>query len=242
MKLISLNIWGGQVHKPLLDFIDSNRNIDIFCFQEVYHEATHKICDDDSPVNLNIFSELQSLLPEHMALFSPVVSGIYGVGMFVKQELDVVREGTVTIYENPHYKGSGPTHSRTLQWVECRHNHRSHTIANVHGLWNGKGKTDSPERLAQSERIRGFLDAIQTPKILCGDFNLRPETESIKILEKGMTNWVTLRNIPSTRTSLYTKDERHADYIFTSPEIAVHRFEVWPHEVSDHAPLFLEFA
>jgi len=241
MKLITLNIWGGHVHNPLLEFISSNREIDVFCFQEAYHNAQSKISDDDRKVNLNIFSQLQTLLPKHNGFFRPVVQNTYGLGMFVKNEIEVLEEGDITIHDNPNYPGHGPTHSRNLQWIKCRINNQIHTIFNVHGLWNGKGKTDSPERIAQSHKIKNFMDTIDTPKILCGDLNLRPDTKSIKILESQMNNLITLHGINSTRTNFYPKEEKFADYIFTSSEIIVNAFEAMKDEVSDHSPLFLEY-
>ena len=242
MKLITLNIWGGHVRDPLLEFIKTHRETDIFCFQEVYHNAPKKISDEDRAVSLNIFSELRSLLPHHQPFFRPVVNHIYGIGMFVKKGIDVLEEGEVNIHDNPAYRGVGPTHSRNLQWVKCQMDRKDYTIMNVHGLWNGQGKTDAPERILQSQKIRTFLDTLQTPKILCGGLNLRPDTESIKILERGMKNLIQHFNIQSTRTSLYPKKEKFADYVLTSPEITVNHFEVLKDKVSDHAPLLLDFA
>ena len=241
MKLMTLNIWGGHVYDPLLAFIKSHQNTDIFCFQEVYHNAPKKVSDEDRYVNLNIFSELQALLPNHNAFFRPVVNNIYGIGIFIKKEIPILEEGEIQIHHNPYYKGIGPTHSRNLQWVKCQVNSQEYLVMNVHGLWNGQGKTDAPERLLQSQKIRNFIETIPTPKILCGDFNLRPDTDSVKILEQGMKNLVQLFNISSTRTSLYSKEEKFADYVFTSPEITINHFEVLKDEVSDHCPLLLDF-
>lgn len=242
MKLITLNIWGGHINQPLLAFIKACQDIDIFCFQEVYHKAEKKISSEDRPVNLNVFAELQQLLPQHIGYFRPVVNNIYGIGMFVKNNITVLGEGDITIHENPNYPGLGPTHSRNLQWLKCSIGDEHYSILNVHGLWNGKGKTDDADRVAQSLRIRLFMDSIDTPKILCGDFNLRPDIESMKILEQGMNNLIKTYKVTSTRTSLYPKPEKFADYILTSPEITVNRFEVLKEEVSDHSPLLLDFA
>jgi len=241
MKLMTLNIWGGHVRNPLLDFIVLHRDIDIFCFQEVYHNAPEKISNEDRKVSLNIFSELQALLPDHRGFFRPVVNNIYGISMFVRKEIDVLREGEVTIHENLSYSGRGPTHSRNLQWLEYRINNQIYSVLNVHGLWNGQGKTDSPERIAQSKRITEFLNQIKVPTVMCGDFNLRPDTESMKMLEQGMKNLVQTYQVTSTRSSLYPKAEKFADYILTSPEIKVNKFEVLQDEVSDHLPLLLDF-
>lgn len=240
MKIMTLNIWGGHVKNPLLDFIKSYQDVDVFCLQEVYHNATHKISDEEKENTLNIFSQLHALLPHHHAFFRPVVANIYGIGMFVKKQHKVLNEGEVFIHENPHYPGLGPTHSRNLQWVEILSDNKRVTVFNVHGLWNGKGKTDSDARKLQSQKIRTFVDSIHGPKILCGDFNLRPDTESIRILEHNMTNLVTQYGIKSTRTTFYPKEEKFADYIFTCPEVVVQTFQVLPEEVSDHAPLLLE--
>src|SRR5688572_9758719 len=105
MKLITLNIWGGHVRNPLLNFIKSNRDIDIFCFQEVYHNAPEKISNEDRAVSLNIFSELQQLLSDHIGYFRPTVSNIYGLSAFIKNKISVLDEGNVIIHDNPNYSG-----------------------------------------------------------------------------------------------------------------------------------------
>jgi endonuclease/exonuclease/phosphatase family metal-dependent hydrolase len=241
MKLITLNIWGGHVRSPLLEFIKSHQDIDIFCFQEMYRNAPKKISDEDRKLSLNIFTEFQDLLPAHSGYFRPVIDEVYGIGMFIRKGIKILGEGEIKIHLNPDYPGYGPTHPRNLQWAKCIISDVPYTIINVHGLWNGRGKTDTPERIAQSQRIREFMDMLDEPKILCGDLNLRPDTESLKILERGMKNLIQSHNVSSTRTSYYPKPEKFADYIFTSPEINVKRFEVMKDEVSDHAPLLLDF-
>ncbi|HLX54069.1 MAG TPA: endonuclease/exonuclease/phosphatase family protein [Aquella sp.] len=242
MKLITLNIWGGHVREPLLKFIGNNLDIDVFCLQEVYHNATDRVSTDEREVSLNIFGDLHRLLPNHIPFFRPVVQDVYGIGMFVKKGIKVVGEGEEQIYDNPEFTGLGPKHPRNLQWLKCKVKNKAYSIVNVHGLWNGMGKTDTDDRLAQSQKIRDFMDTLDTPKILCGDFNLTPDTQSLKIIEDGMINQIRKNNIKSTRSiQYYPKPERFADYIFTSPDIVVHDFKVLPDEVSDHLPLFLDF-
>lgn len=242
MKLITLNIWGGHIRQPLLDFIEAHQDIDIFCLQEVYSKAAHTICSlDGFEVGLDIFSDIQAHLPNHQGLFKPVVNSAYGIGMFVKNGLQILSEGEVQIHANSNYPGMGPTHQRNLQWVRFQAHNQAYTVANVHGLWNGQGKTDTHERITQSKNIKDFLNSCEGSKILCGDFNLKPDTESVKILEVGMTNLIKTHQVTSTRTSFYDKDEKFADYVFVSPEISVNHFEVMKDEVSDHAPLFLDF-
>ncbi|CEG56833.1 endonuclease/exonuclease/phosphatase family protein [Legionella fallonii] len=243
MKLITLNIWGGHLRNPLLKFIHANRDVDIFCLQEVYHNAHRTIAnkDKDRELSLNIFTDLQKLLPEHHAIFKAAVENVYGIGMLIKNNIDIIGEGEINIHRRRHYPGIGLNHDRNLQWIECELNNKIYSILNVHGLWNGQGKKDTPERIDQSNRIRQFMDTINTPKILCGDFNLRPETQSMSILERDMKNLIKDYKIRSTRTRFYSKEEQFADYILTSPEIIVNQFAVMSAEVSDHSPLFIDF-
>ena len=236
MHLLTLNIWGGFVRDPLLDFVKRHHEVDIFCFQEVYHNAAHQMSDDGKAVSLDIFDRIHELLPNHVGYFEPVLWGSYGIAVFIRQNITVIETRHVSIYENETYRGRGPTHNRILQWLACEADGKTVTIMNVHGLWNGLGKTDSDVRLEQSRRIKQFMDAVNTPKILCGDFNLRPDTQSISIIKEGMYDLIQQRGITSTRTQLYGGCEKYADYMFTSPEINVIDFNVWDDVVSDHNP------
>ncbi len=237
-----MNIWGGHVRDPLHNFISSYKDVDIFCLQEVYHNAKERISIEDRKVSLNIYAELQALLQDHLGYFKPTVDGIYGISMFINKQIEVIAEGDHIIYHNPTYSGRGPAHSRKLQWATCRVNDEIFTIMNVHGLWNGMGKSDSEERISQSNKIKQFMDAIHSRKILCGDFNLKPDTKSLTILANEMNNLIDAYKISSTRTSFYLKPEKFADYIFTSNDIKVNKFEVLKDEVSDHSPLLLDFS
>ena len=108
-------------------------------------------------------------------------------------------------------------------------------------MWNGLGKNDSSERITQSKKIKTFVDSINTPIILCGDFNLKPNTESIKIIKNSIQDLIADYGITSTRSSLYLKDEKFADYIFSSNDVIVKEFKILQEIVSDHLPLLLEF-
>lgn len=139
-------------------------------------------------------------------------------------------------------KGDVGHHARNIQYVKIDTKDGPRVIINFHGLWNGKGKGDSEDRLLQSDKIIDFIKKVSNPVVLCGDFNLLPETESLKKFEEmGLRNLIKENGITSTRTSLYTKPERYADYVFTSNDIKIKKFKVLPEEVSDHSALLLDF-
>jgi len=238
IKIMSLNIWGGQVKEPLLEFIKKRQDVDIFCMQEVYYKAKTKACTND-PVQLDIFSEISAILSDYEAFFVETIEG-YGIGMFIKKNLTIQNKGEYLIHVNPNYSSPGPSNSRKLQWIKIKSNGNLYTVINLHGLWNGQGKSDTEARIIQSYNIKKFLDSINSKKILCGDFNITPETKSLEIIEGEMQNLIKMYNIKSTRTSFYTKPIKYADYVFISQDIKVKHFEVLKDEVSDHAPLLLE--
>ncbi len=241
MKLISLNTWAGAVLEPLLKFLENHKDIDVFCLQEIYHDAEgktekHALRNDE----LNLYRRIEEVLGEtHNGYFRPCKDDFYGQAMFVKKDVRVEEEGDLFIFQNPNPEGRG-LHSRNMQYIRVSVAGKPTLIGNVHGLWNGQGKGDSPDRLEQSRRIQKFVSNRNEQKIILGDFNLSPDTESLSIVEKGMRNLIKEFGITSTRTSFYDKENKFADYAFVSPEVEVLDFKVLPDEVSDHAALYLE--
>lgn len=249
MKLISLNIWGGKVFKPLLDFLtEYSDKVDVFCFQEVFNTSSKRKTSNGARVN--IFSEIASTLPKFQGYFAPAETGLdfegpvdfnlsFGLATFVRNSLQVDSCGDVVIYEGKNALDHGAM-PRNIQHIHLKEKSPV-TLFNLHGLWSPDGKGDNEDRLLQSAKTRKLLDKTNGPIVLCGDFNLLPETQSLKILEDGMKNLVKEFNVSSTRSRLYKKDDKFADYILVSPEIRVRKFQVLDVVVSDHLPLLLDF-
>jgi endonuclease/exonuclease/phosphatase family metal-dependent hydrolase len=244
MKLITLNIWGGALTGPLLDFLRATRNrTDIYCFQEVYRNATGKF--SYHPRNYEVFDDLVANLPDHAAYYHPSHGEIWGPAMFIKKPLDPV---SIEDHFVVGSRGTTPQdplfESRNIQVATFeKEPGAKFTVVNFHGLWNGKDKDDSPERLSQSQRILDAIRMIKHDLIICGDFNLNPHTESIGMFERrGFRNLIKEYGVTSTRTSHYSKEySKFADYILVSPDVEVKNLRVLPEEVSDHAALELEF-
>jgi endonuclease/exonuclease/phosphatase family metal-dependent hydrolase len=246
MKLISLNTWGGRINKELINFIVANQNVDIFCFQEIYHRATHiHVAQGDIDPDLTLFDDIEKRLPNHKGYFRPHYLETFGLAMFIKKDINIVAEGEFFVHQHKGFipEGAVGNHARNIQYITIQTEVGLRTIINFHGLWKlGAGKYDNEERLLQSENIVNFLKEFKNPYVLCGDFNLLPETESLKKLEAlGLRNLIKEFGVTSTRTSFYTKESRFADYALVSDGIVVNDFKVLPDEVSDHSPLYLDF-
>lgn len=253
MKIISLNTWGGRAGKDkLLEFFAAHKDTDVFCLQEIWSapyehlegHAAGGMSIDHSNIMIYGLQEISGLLDSHTAYFKPHHLDNYGLLMLIKKDLDVISEGDVFVYKERGHIPEGDVgfHARNVQFATIATKNGNRTILNFHGLWNGGGKGDSEDRLVQSDRIIQFMKTLSNPYVMCGDFNLLPDTQSLKKLEDfGLRNLVKENDITSTRTSFYTKPEKFADYALVSDEIAVKDFKVLPDEVSDHSPLYLEF-
>jgi endonuclease/exonuclease/phosphatase family metal-dependent hydrolase len=243
MKIIVLNIWGGTLDNDLLDFFKKYSDTDIFLLQEVFDNATDKTSWDDTDMR-EAFKDISVLLPSHQGYFAPAESGEWGLASFVKKDIDLQEIGDIFVHgqKNTLIGRDATTLGRNMQYLKINNGHQKMTLINFHGLWSEQGKTDTQHRLDQSKRIIDFLKTISDEIILCGDFNVRPDTESLKMIERelNLRNLISEYEITSTRTSHYKKSDKFADYILISQNVLPKEFKVLPDEVSDHAALFLE--
>ena len=250
MILISLNTWGARAGKEnLLNFFKDHHETDVFCLQEIWNGGEHmegKLAGGTKLKNITfkLFEEIGKTLTGHVGFFRPHFGDHYGLAIFVKKDLKILEEGEIFVYRERGYYSTDElgNHARNIQFVTLDLPQGVRTVVNFHGLWNGGGKFDSPDRLLQSDNILGFLRNLTNPFVLCGDFNLLPETESLKKLEAfGLRNLIKEYGISSTRTKFYTKEHRFADYALAGKGILVTDFKVLPDEISDYLPLYLDF-
>jgi endonuclease/exonuclease/phosphatase (EEP) superfamily protein YafD len=123
----------------------------------------------------------------------------------------------------------------------------STTLPTTHGLRTEDGKGDNGERDAQAAALARLIRSVWPGGerlVVCGDLNVLPGGRIFQVLGKfGLTDLVTSRGFAGTRTSLYRKPERFADYMLVTPDVRVLGFDVVRQpEVSDHCPLLLHFA
>jgi len=243
MKVIFLNIWGGKVFEPLMEFLkESAESTDFFCFQEVI----------DSPLittvsfggRTDIRKKLISALPQFEEYYAPSHNALdqsgqpspdifVGLAIFAKKGIAIETQGKI----------------HDLQYLRFKNDGKFYTLGNFHGTAHPGSKLDTEKRLEQSKKIVEFLSKEKGEKILGGDFNLLPETESIRIIEKAeMQNLVREFKIHTTRSELsyarYPENQRQyfSDYVFISPGVRALNFTVPQIEVSDHLPMALEFS
>ncbi len=266
MRLISLNAWGGREWAALSEWLP-DCGVDVLCLQEVIRAPEPapdwlEYIDPNRRLDqrANLYGDVSSLLPWHQPAFAPAARGDlfldggafrseHGLGMWVSQQLAVVEARSGFVHGDFRPDGWGPEPvPRAIQGQRIWDPKSGKTVlvAHFHGLRDPSGKGGTPTRQAQSRAVVEFLVALRRedePCVLSGDFNVLPDDPMFDDLAAiGLQDLVTRRGFTDTRTSLYAKPQRFADYMAVSPALRLTGFDVPAHpEVSDHRPLILDF-
>lgn len=265
MLILSLNTWGGRVGDALIAWL-AQADADVFCLQEMIHTPaakgtwlTYRDHGIELPQRANLFTEVGAALPDHRAVFCPAARGPlydgdraypseWGLATFVRRGLPVIGQAQDFVHGEFSADGFGPhPRARNAHAVRLFDDASAApiTIAHMHGLRELSGKEDTPARHAQAKAFVALVQKVARKNerlVVCGDFNVLPDSVTLQALNAiGPADLVTTGGHTDTRTSLYTKPGRHANYMLVSPEVKVRRFEVVEQpEISDHRALLLE--
>lgn len=268
MRIVWLNAWGGAVWPALGDWIETLAP-DILFLQEVIRAPEDSpdwliYADENRRLDqrANLFADVSARLPRHQSFFAPAARGpladadgrVYasehGLGAWVAQNLAVSDYTTRFIHGRYRADGWGAEPvPRTMQMMRIHGAGLGPDLvaSQLHGIRQPGGKSDTAARAEQAEAIVDALERFagpDEPVTLGGDFNLIPESATFQRLAKlGLRDLVTGSGIEDTRTALYKKPQRHANYLLIRDAVSVTRFTV-PAEpvVSDHRPLILELS
>lgn len=261
MKIIYLNTWGGRCGKGLYDWIKT-QEVDIYCFQEIFSapmlnsEERYFVDDDEHTIDLQIFEHLEDILPDYTSFFSAGSKGYindsqfidlpvgYGLGFFISNKIDVLEYASGLVYGKFRDNAIGfPPLSRSCQVARIAYLNSEIVIGNIHGLWEPTGKQDTPKREKQALAFGQFIRQVSkkdTPVFIGGDFNLLPDSKTFSLIG-DYRNLITEFSICSTRTKLYKKPIKYADYMLASTTVSVKEIDVLQSPViSDHCVLFAE--
>ena len=268
MRLVTLNAWGGNILEPLLDYLEADKP-EIILLQEVTSAVDpsperlfFKGHGWDLPQAADLYAMIAKMLPDHQAMFAPAMQGElfddddrayrsrFGLASFVHRDFAILGQAQDFVHGVYRPNGWGeppvPRNMQALRLFDPESEH-AFTVGHLHGLRDLAGKHDTPARAEQARRVLDIIAGLRRPgeaAIFGGDLNLLPESESFPIWrDAGFTELVTTRGITDTRTHLYEKPQRFADYLLVSPEVTVSTFDA-PSEpvISDHRPLVLDFS
>lgn len=264
MRMISLNVYSGVVYEPLMEFLRKEKEItDIFSFQEVLSapEETHKLGKRGR--RMNLLQEISRELSDFSVYFVPMDKNLdtdpnedgeslFGIATFVKKSHEILlkKDTVISVEDYAHSVPVKQVPCVALR-VDARVEGQLYTVVNLHGMaWPGH-KRDTEERIAQSQKVLDLILDASGKRVIAGDFNLYPDTESIHLIERaGYENLIVSNKITTTRGSLlrvlfpeFANGEygyqEFADYTFVSPDITVREFSVPDVPISDHLPMIL---
>lgn len=233
MRIIFLNSWYGKAGEAFFDFIKAQKSFcDIFCFSEVQPELY-------SDLERNLLNFKGEYLSDGKR---ELLGYIYGQAVFFKKSFVKINSSKLNLFKQV-INDMG-----NLQYLRLQTGTQTLNVANVHGKARPGHKLDTPARIKQSQKIIDFMKNKKGPRIIGGDFNLMPDTNSVKMFEDaGYKNLIKEFDIKETRNKLtwdqFPNDEKQhfADYLFVSKDVKVKNFQVPKVLISDHLPLILDF-
>ncbi len=260
--MISLNAWCGGMLEPLMEWLP-RCGADVLCVQEVTwtpgHDGWVTYTDPDrtSWQRSSLFDDLRRALPHHQAQFYTCDTGParcqdgverrqhFGIATLVAPHLALVGGEATFVHGNFAHHDLWPAENRGRVAHAFRVDDGDGlcaTVAHFHGVRMASGKADTPARRAQAERVAALVRRVRNADdvvVVAGDMNVLPNSETLEVLtDLGLTDLV---GVTDTRTSVYPKPGRHADYLLVSDRRAVTSFVVLTApEVSDHRPLVLD--
>jgi hypothetical protein len=268
MRIVSLNAWGGACWPALQDWLPDS-GAAVLCLQEVIRPVDlaapgwlrYKDPFRDLAQRSDLFADVAALLPGWRGWFSPAARGPlagedgrlwltdHGLGLWSAPEVAVTAMHAGFVHGDFRADGWGPEPvPRALQMARIlAPGMGAAVVGHFHGLRDPAGKGDSPARQAQTKAVFDQLAAFRRPGdlvVLAGDFNLLPDNSFFTAARAaGLTDLVTAGGHGDTRTVLYDKPVRHADYLLISDPGRVRAFAVPGAPVlSDHRPLLLDLS
>src|SRR3989338_8074279 len=121
MTLISLNTWTGRAGKDkLLDFFKRNKEVDIFCLQEVWQGGYEHADIWGGGHDTNQIENISRVLTDHTHLFYSHYMDWYGLAIFIKKDIEVLEEGDVFVHKTREDKfedDNMENHARNIQYI-----------------------------------------------------------------------------------------------------------------------------
>lgn len=263
MKLISLNtalfISNNKHVRALLE----KEGADFVCLQEVARGlengvdpkfVSKEVIDSSTPHLTSFFfgplvvmNGMQQKNFHGKELFDFQFGGFVEYGNYTRSRFKIMHGENVFVQSNFAYR------TDFSMWPDEDHravlitDHDVHgkklRILNYHGIWT-RNKQGNSKTLEANKKIVELAKNAPGEVIICGDFNLFPDTPSMKQLSEKFESLVDTYHIKTTRPAsneLSSEKRNVVDYVWVSSGIKVKNFAVLDSDISDHLPLICEF-
>lgn len=239
MKLLQLNTWSLHLAPAIVQLLD-REDPDILCLQEVVSTESGR----------KMLGSIQEVLAAHefeYYYFSPLVRFTYmhhaaerGNMILSKYPITFAHEfWTAGELQTDFTKDISYDAARNVVHAQVETPAGLLHVLTTHGYHIREHKQGDEHTLAACKRMGEYIDTLEGPVVLTGDFNLVPESESMQVLNAKLHNLTLEHKVKTTRNHLTTKTEP-CDYILTR-DLKARSFAVLDDIVSDHLALMLEF-
>ncbi len=241
---MQLNCWSGKLATQIKRFRDAE-NPDIVCLQEDYltierpgsiFASSNELFPSDSYPH-RAFGKVQSYRFMHrLDDFGNTIISKYPI---ISSKVTFTR-GNKPVEDTEIGDGSGSYNTRNFIHAKIDVNGQILHVLTHQGHHDPHSKDGSPENTRQMQRIADYVDALEGPVILTGDFNLHPKSTSLKPIHSRLNNLCTEYGIKNTR-SILAKRKEVIDFVFVNKAIEVKDYWASDMIVSDHKALILDF-
>lgn len=240
MKILQLNTWSCNLAPAISDLLNREQP-DIVTLQEVINtDHTGKI--------LQSLDEILAESPYEYVYYAPLVEFNFmsntaqrGNAILSKHPI----EFTDTLWTKGEFQENfdysvGYNAARGVACATVRTPNGSVSVLSVHGYHVKEHKNGNDETLDACRMILDYTSNLKGAVIIAGDFNLTPDSDSMKVFADTYRNLCIENNVATTRNRL-TKKTETCDYILTR-DLEVNSFRVLEDEVSDHVALEASFS
>jgi endonuclease/exonuclease/phosphatase family metal-dependent hydrolase len=228
LKILTLNIhsainWYGKYDLDGLVKLITSVNPDLVGLQEVDRCWSSKSGFQDLPgelsLRLGMFSSYSVSLARNNGYFGNLVLSKYPINFMWADQLP------------------GELERRSFVMAQVNINGIRVNFVTVHlGL-------SISDRIQQVAAMLQATHPINGPLIIAGDFNARPNDETIKPLKD---NFVDVQEASGVEQGTFRGSDGklgpHIDYIFVTPEFGLTDFQIVDTYISDHVPLIAELS
>ena len=243
VKLIQLNTWSCKLSTEIVRLFQEEQP-DVVCMQEVVQaQFGGKILETiDEITNVYPFMDYYSTplvefsFMHHRASRGNMIASKYNLA----NKTELWTHGQYT--EDFDYVDSGGYNvARNIAHATINEFSIPVHVLTLHGYHVKEHKNGNEETFRACKELLEYANKLEGGVIITGDFNLAPESESIKLLNTTFRNLSVEHNLQTTRNHLTNKTEV-CDYIFVNDKINVHSFSMSDVIASDHNALVLDFS
>lgn len=238
MKLLQLNTWSLHLAPAIVQLLD-REDPDIVCLQEVVSTESGR----------KMLGSIQEILAQHefeYYYFSPLLRFQYmhhtaerGNMILSKYPITFTHEfWTAGEFQTDFTKDTPYDSSRNVLHCQVETPSGALHVLTTHGYHISEHKRGDEHTLAACRQMAEYIDALDGPAVLTGDFNLVPDSESMRVFDPQLKNLTRDYKLTTTRNHLTTKTEP-CDYILLR-DITEISFVALDDIVSDHMALMAE--